>query len=77
MSQKPELTDAQKAEIRMEAEAFGLGYAEGLAQGKYEGRQDLIETLTPYVQHIGNCGSVGRDPEDSRCICGLHQVWLS
>ncbi len=52
-------------------------YEDGKAQGRYEGREDTREDLQPYVQHIGNCGAAGSDPEDSRCICGLRQIWMA
>lgn len=77
MSKTSELTDAQKAELRIEAEAFALGYTEGKGHGRYEAHQDLLSVLKPYVQHVGNCGAVGGDPENSRCLCGLRQVWMS
>lgn len=41
-----------------------------------DGWDAALDDLKPYVQHIGNCGAVGSDPEDSRCICGLRQIWM-
>ena len=70
-----ELNDDQKRKVVEQAEHFAAGYREGQANGAFEGRLSLLDHLKPYVQHIGNCGAAGRDPEDSRCICGLRQVW--
>ena len=52
-------------------------YEEGRSSGMIEGREQALEDMMPCLQHIGSCGAVGSDPEDSRCICGLRLIWIS
>ncbi len=53
-------------------------YRDGQYEGIDQGRAEAAADLRPYVQHIGNCGAIGsNEPTDSRCICGLRQVWTA
>lgn len=73
----PALTPEQEraAQIKADAQDLEGAWEDGKRSGRAEGREDTRAALTPYVRHIGNCGAAGGDPEDSRCICGLRQIW--
>jgi hypothetical protein len=72
VSESPRMTDEQ----RKETELIVYGWEGGKERGRADGREETQRILRPYLRHIGNCGA-GDDPEDSRCICGLRQVWIA
>lgn len=72
-----EMTPEQRAQIKADAHDLEGMWNHGHARGLQEGREQAQAGLGLYVQHIGNCGAVGGDPEDSRCTCGLRQIWTA